>query len=194
MNYKHDKADVINKGMRLFWEKGYHSLGVDEICRETGMTKGAFYNAFKSKEQFLLTTIENYGDYIVALLQSLLAKSDAKALDRLLHLYKEMLDAQTVNNHIGCLVNNTMSELGILNATVASATAGQFNRFLNAIEPTVQEAQEDHDLTDALDSAMLTRIIHTTFFGVLTTSKTTKTSGYTVMETLLHSLKSTSDD
>ncbi|MEM8510158.1 MAG: TetR/AcrR family transcriptional regulator [Bacteroidota bacterium] len=194
MNYKHNKEDVITKGMHLFWAKGYHNLGVDAICRETGMTKGAFYNAFKSKEQFLLTTIENYGNLITAHLQNELANCETKAFDRLLHLYKGMLEAQPENNHIGCLVNNTMSELGILNSTVASATSYQFNKFLNVIEPTVKEAQQNQDLTQTIHSKLLTEIIHTTFFGVLTTSKTTKSSGYTIMETFLYALKNRSDE
>ena len=61
MNIKHDKEQVLKTGVDLFWIKGYHSLGVDEICKLTGMTKGAFYNAFKSKENFLLKAIEVYG-------------------------------------------------------------------------------------------------------------------------------------
>ena len=180
--------------MNLFWAKGYHNLGVDEICRETGMTKGAFYNSFKSKEQFLLTTIENYGNFIVEHLQNQLANPNTKAFDRLLALYKGMLEAQTQNNHIGCFVNNTMSELGTLNVAVASTTSDQFNKFLSVIEPTVREAQQNHDLTNTIDSKLLTEIIHTTFFGVLTTSKSTKTSGYTIMKTFLYSLKSITDE
>ena len=54
MNIKHDKENVLKTGLSLFCNKGYNSLGIDEICKVTGMTKGAFYNAFKSKEQFLI--------------------------------------------------------------------------------------------------------------------------------------------
>jgi TetR/AcrR family transcriptional repressor of nem operon len=189
MNYRHNKVKVINKGMKLFWAKGYHNLGVDEICRETGMTKGAFYNSFKSKEQFLLTTIEHYGSFITEHLKKQLTNSRLKAFDRLLSVYREMLETQPKNNHIGCFVNNTMSELGALNASIASTASDQFHKFLNTIEPTVKEAQENQDLTNTIDSYLLTEIIHTTFFGVLTTSKSTKTSGFTIMKTFLQSLK-----
>ena len=175
--------------MKLFWAKGYHNLGVDEICRETGMTKGAFYNSFKSKELFLLTTIENYGDFIVEYLQNQLANRNQKAFDKLLALYKGMLEAQSENKHIGCFVNNTMSELGTSNVAIASATSDQFIKFLSVIEPTVEEAQENRDLTNTINSKLLTEIIHTTFFGLLTTSKSTKTCSYAIMETLLFSLK-----
>lgn len=175
--------------MELFWAKGYHNLGVAEICRETGMTKGAFYNAFKSKENYLNSTIESYGNLISDHLEKRLTNSKLKAFDKLLFLYKELLDAQTKNKHIGCFVNNTMSEMGALNASIASATSDQFNKFLNTIEPTVREAQKDKDLCNTINSKLLTEIIHTTFFGLLTRSKSTKTSGSTVMTTFLNTLK-----
>ncbi len=189
MNYKHNREEVVKKGMELFWKKGYHNLGVDEICRETGMTKGAFYNSFKNKESFLLTTIENYGSFITDYLQKKLEHNELNAFDRLLALYEEMLDAQTENHHIGCYVNNTMSEMGALNMVIASTTSNQFNKFLNVIEPTVKAAQENSDLINTLDSKLLTKIIHTTFFGVLTTSKSSKTSGFSTMKAFLYSLK-----
>ncbi len=189
MNYKHDKEAVIRKGMELFWAKGFNNLGMVEICRETGMTKGAFYNAFKSKEFFLQTTIETYGNFIMDHLQNQLTKTKLKAFDKLSILYQELLDAQTKNNHIGCFVNNTMCEMGALNISIASATSEQFDKFVNTIEPTVREAQKDKDLTNSITSKLLTEIIHTTFFGLLTRSKSTKTSGSAVMTTFLNTLK-----
>ena len=175
--------------MELFWAKGFHNLGVDEICRETRMTKGAFYNAFKSKELFLLATIETYGNFITDHLQKQLTKTKLKAFDKLSNLYQELLDAQTKNNHIGCFVNNTMSEMGAVNTSIASATSDQFDKFLNTIEPTIREAQKDKDVSNAINSKLLAEIIHTTFFGLLTRSKSTKTSGSAVMITFLNILK-----
>jgi len=186
MNYKHNKELVIKKGMELFWNKGYHNLGVDKICKETGMTKGAFYNSFKSKESFLLTTIETYGLIIIKHLETQLSTKQ-KAFDKLLHLYKEMLENQT--NYKGCLVNNMMSEMAIYSASVSSLTQTQFNNFVKTIEPTVKKAQEENDLTTTLDSTILTELIHTTFFGLLTRSRSTKTSCSDLMESFLFTLK-----
>lgn len=189
MNYKHNKELVIKKGIELFWTKGYHNLGVDQICRETGMTKGAFYNSFKSKELFLLTTIESYGILITNYLQTHLSNDKQNAFDKLLTLYKEMLQSQTENNYKGCLVNNMMSEMAVSSTSVSSLTESQFNKFVKTIEPTVKKAQQDNDLTNSINSMLLTELIHTTFFGLLTRSKSTKTSGLVLMESFLYTLK-----
>lgn len=188
MNHKHDKELVIEKGMELFWTKGYHNLGVDHICKETGMTKGAFYNSFKSKESFLLTTIESYGLLITNHLQKLLS-TNGKAFDKILALYQEMLDSQMESNFKGCLVNNMMSEMGVLNTSVAEITESQFKQFVKTIEPTVKKAQEENDLIDSMDSMLLAELIHTTFFGLLTRAKSTKNAGTTLMKSFLYTLK-----
>ena len=164
-------------------------MGVDKICRETGMTKGAFYNSFKSKEQLLLTTIVNYGNFIAKHLQNQLSGNTRKSFQGLLALYKGMLEAQIENNRMGCFVNNAMSGLGALNTAVASTTAEQFDKFLDTIEPTVREAQQNQELTDSINSKVLTKIMPTTFYGVLTTSKSTKISGYSIIERFMYTLK-----
>ena len=189
MNQRHNRELVIAKGIDLFWGKGFHNLGVDEICRETGMTKGAFYNAFKSKEQFLLTTLEAYGDLIETHLGSQLQKGNTKAFTKLKRLYKSMLESQEENNFKGCLVNNTMSEMGALNQTVSNLTAIQFERFVKAIEPTVREAQIQGDLDKAIPSSQLSEIIHTAFFGFLTRSKSANSDTATLMIKFLNTIK-----
>lgn len=50
------KARLIESGMKLFAEKGYHNTSVQEIVVEAGISKGAFYLYFKSKEDFMATS------------------------------------------------------------------------------------------------------------------------------------------
>lgn len=189
MNYKHDKEIVINKGMNLFWFNGYHNLGIDRICRETGMTKGAFYNSFKGKENFLLVIIEAYGKLISSHLQKQLSDLSRSPIERLHNLYTEMLRAQPESDYRGCLVNNMMSEMGVLNPAVAAVASAQFEKFVKIIEPTVLQAQQNGELDKSINSKLMTEIIHTTFFGILTRSKSTKTLHLNIITDFLNLLK-----
>lgn len=176
--------------MNLFWLNGYHNLGINTICQETGMTKGAFYNSFQSKEDFLIATLNFYADMILAHLKNHLEDEKLNAFDRLVSLYKNMLVAQKKNGYKGCYVNNIMSELGTLNDSVSELLDIHFDRFLKVIEPTVKAAQINGELTDAVNSYQLSEIIHTTFFGFLTRSKSTRKSSHLLMTSFLNSLKS----
>lgn len=189
MNYKHDKEIVINKGMNLFWLNGYHNLGIDKICKETGMTKGAFYNSFKGKENFLLVVIEAYGNLISSHLQKQLSDLSIPPIDRLYKLYTDMLIVQPESEYRGCLVNNMMSELGALNPVVADVASAQFEKFVDIIESTVLQAQQNGELDKSLNSKRMTEIIHITFFGILTRSKSTKTLHLNIITDFLNLLK-----
>lgn len=192
MNIKHDKEQVLKKGLGLFCNRGYNSLGVDELCKVTGMTKGAFYHAFKSKENFLLQGLKVYGEITVKRLTGQLSKENNKpqAIDRLKDLYDSMFDAQPKVNFMGCMVNNMMSELGSNNPAVGSAATIEFNSFIEVIEPCVKEAQEDGDLSSSIDSKTLTELLHSTFYGALTRSKSMQdhTPGKLMMQALFKTL------
>ncbi len=193
MNIKHDKEQVLKTGLGLICNKGYNSLGVDEICKVTGMTKGAFYNAFKSKENFLLEGLKVYGEMTVKRLTRQLSKESNKplAIDRLKDLYDAMFEAQPKNNFMGCMVNNIMSELGSNNHTAGRVAAIEFNSFVEAIEPCVKEAQGDGDLMVSIDSKTLTELLHSTFYGALTITKSMQNhiQGKRMMQTLLNTLQ-----
>jgi TetR/AcrR family transcriptional repressor of nem operon len=192
MNIKHDREKVLRKGVELFWCKGYNNLGVEEICRTTGMTKGAFYNAFKSKENFLLSCIESYGVMNTGYLVKQLAIDKGKAIDNILKMYITMLKKQPKDNFSGCLTNNIMSEIGSINKVIGNATANSFESLLNVIEPFVQKAQKEGDISSTLSSKEVTELIHSTFFGVLTRIKSTMDAekSITTMTLLIKSLKS----
>jgi TetR/AcrR family transcriptional repressor of nem operon len=192
MNIKHNRDKVLESGVQLFWQKGYHPLGVDEICKTTGMTKGAFYNAFKSKEHFLLSCIQSYGYMNVKHITKELNSKKEKAIDRILNMYINMFKSQPDRNYTGCMTNNIMSEIGSASDLVSQATAVAFENLLNVIEPAVQEAQDDGDISSAISSKLIVELIHTTFFGALTRAKSTKDfkTGIDTMTLLIKSLKS----
>jgi len=192
VNQKHDKEKVVQIGLRLFCSKGYHNVGLDEICKSTGMTKGAFYNAFESKENFLLETLDNFGkSNTERILKVLAPDSKTKAIDRLEQFYLDMLKHQPNVNFMGCMVNNTMSELGALNERVGKTTAEGFEKIINAVEPTVKLAQQEGDLRADFDSKEIATLLHSTFYGVLTRAKSLGNceTGIRTMELLFINLK-----
>ncbi|MEH7335741.1 helix-turn-helix domain-containing protein [Neobacillus drentensis] len=49
---------IIEAGMKLFASKGFSSTSIQEIATESGISKGAFYLHFKSKDELLLAILE----------------------------------------------------------------------------------------------------------------------------------------
>lgn len=55
---------LIESGMKLFAEKGYHKTSIQEIASAAGVSKGAFYLYFQSKEDFIRTAFHYYHQQI----------------------------------------------------------------------------------------------------------------------------------
>ena len=45
-----NRQQILSTAARLFRENGIHATGVDSISRSAGVTHGAFYSQFESKE------------------------------------------------------------------------------------------------------------------------------------------------
>jgi AcrR family transcriptional regulator len=55
---------IIKSGMKLFAQKGFSSTSIQEIATESGISKGAFYLHFKSKDDLLLAILAYIFDTI----------------------------------------------------------------------------------------------------------------------------------
>lgn len=51
---------ILIQAMRIFLEKGYHGTSIDDITRAAGLTKGALYWHFSSKEDLLKRIVEEF--------------------------------------------------------------------------------------------------------------------------------------
>lgn len=48
------KCKIIRESMKLFEEHSFDEITVDMICRQCGLSKGAFYHHFKTKEELVV--------------------------------------------------------------------------------------------------------------------------------------------
>jgi len=51
---------ILNQAMRLFLDKGYHGTSIDDITQSAGITKGALYWYFDSKESLLRRILKEF--------------------------------------------------------------------------------------------------------------------------------------
>lgn len=49
------KEKILNTAIKLFKEKDFGKVSIDEICDECGVTKGSFYHHYKSKNDLLIS-------------------------------------------------------------------------------------------------------------------------------------------
>ncbi len=64
------KGDIIKVTAKLFSQKSFHDVKMDEIAEELGIAKGTIYLYFKSKEKLYLEILEESYKAIEALLEN----------------------------------------------------------------------------------------------------------------------------
>ena len=77
------RKSLMRAGLVHLTERGYSSVGVDEILRASGVAKGSFYYHFGSKAAFGSALIDAYHTYFAAKLAAWFERPDLAPLDRL---------------------------------------------------------------------------------------------------------------
>jgi TetR/AcrR family transcriptional repressor of nem operon len=78
------RTRLIDSAMRAIRAQGYAATSVDDICREAGLTKGAFFHHFESKEDLAVAAAAHFSDMAVRLFGKAPYRQLADPLDRLL--------------------------------------------------------------------------------------------------------------
>lgn len=54
------RSRILESASKLFSNRGYNKASVDEICAEAGISKGAFYHHFESKQALFLALLDGW--------------------------------------------------------------------------------------------------------------------------------------
>ena len=73
------KARILQAAQQLFASGGYDATGVAEICKTAGVSKGAFYHHYPSKQAVFLALLENWLATLDGQMGPLLEGSDSVA-------------------------------------------------------------------------------------------------------------------
>ena len=106
---------LMRAGLVHLTERGYSSVGVDEILRASGVAKGSFYYHFGSKAAFGCALIDAYHTYFAAKLAAWFERPDLAPLDRLRGFIADAeLGMAQHGFRRGCLIGNLGQEMASL--------------------------------------------------------------------------------
>lgn len=82
---------ILDTAARLFTEKGYEKASLQDIINETGLSKGAIYHHFASKEEIFVRICERIGEENSAVLLKIRNDKTLNGCDKLKTLFKTAL-------------------------------------------------------------------------------------------------------
>ena len=102
---KHER--ILNESIRLFRERGFSGVSVDEVMKSAGLTHGPFYNHFVSKEALMAETLTHEMQRFIGHLDSLPATEEGKAQYADHYLSEEHMN----DRGMGCAIAALASEV-----------------------------------------------------------------------------------
>jgi len=87
-NHQERRTEIIQTASSLFQKLGYQNTSVNLIIETLGISKGAFYHYFKSKEQLVDALVEMFVEEVIAVVQPIVERHDIDAVTKLNLFYK----------------------------------------------------------------------------------------------------------
>ena len=131
------RAKLIESAQGSMLAKGYSATGVDDICRDAGVSKGSFYHQFASKEELAIAAL---GDFYEAGLRKLLAIDVTGVAPERQAL--AFFDAVAKQGHDfwdnGCLLGSLASEMALSSPALQAEVSRLFSQTAAALEPLLE--------------------------------------------------------
>lgn len=90
------KDHILKVALSLFLQKNYKEVTMRELVEKSGLSKGAFYHYFNSKEQLFLEVVKSCTDFIYIIFSQL----DQSSLYNFYHSYADNLNKRGQDSFI----------------------------------------------------------------------------------------------
>ncbi|PTR28982.1 TetR family transcriptional regulator [Rhodococcus sp. OK519] len=153
------RQQIVNGAAEMFDRVGYERASLAEIVELSGITKGALYFHFKSKDELATVVIDEQHAISMKAVESIMS-SGAPALDRLVMLCYEMGRQ---------MVEDPIVRAGIRLTLEMSADGGPrrpYADWIDACEEVSRAGIEEGDVVETVEPSELGRFIVGAFTGV----------------------------
>ena len=166
------RAKLIEAAINMIRERGYSASSLDDLCAWAGVSKGAFYYHFASKDALATAALEQWSKTTGAIFASADYLKQADPLDRLIgyvQFRKEILAGQAAQ--FSCLAGTLVQEVHLSHPIIRSAACESIFDHLAFVETMIAGAKLRHAPDAAWHPATLSRHIHAVLQGAFILAK-----------------------
>lgn len=156
---------ILSSAERLFASKGFNGTSMNDIVSESGLSKGAIYSHFESKERLFLSLWERQTTIGIEQLRQMFSPEDT-AVDKLLKVAEV-----TMVSSCNCPQEVVRIQLEFMIAASRMAALGpdlqkRYETIHRFIVDIVEEGIKNGEFKSDIDSRSLTSLLFATFEGL----------------------------
>lgn len=142
---------IVQAATQFLISRSYYGATISTIATEVGLTKGAIYHHFRSKEELVLVIVKRVKlSWFQSVGKEVLLKSKSvDQLETLILLHSKFLK----NDPTMCLVlSNLMSELELLSEDIMIEIKEIYSEMLSFIQNIIEKGQKNNEFRNDLDA------------------------------------------
>jgi TetR/AcrR family transcriptional regulator, transcriptional repressor for nem operon len=140
------RAKLLDAALKLMRQRGYDAVAVDDLCREAGVTKGAFFHHFKSKEALAVAATEYWTEVTGQIFASAPYQLLNDPLDRLLayiDFRAQLLQGRTLPEST-CLLGTLAQEKFDSSPAIRDACLAGIHAHADTVAEMIAAAKKRH--------------------------------------------------
>lgn len=142
------RTKLLDAALSIVRRKGFAATSVDELCKEAGVTKGAFFHHFDSKEALGVAAADHWSETTGAMFAAAPYHQIADPVERVLgyiQLRRDLLDGEEAE--YTCLVGTMVQEAYTSNPAIRDACKTSIFGHAETLEDDIQAAIVARGLT-----------------------------------------------
>lgn len=141
------KRKLLDAALAMIRTRGYSATTVDELCATAGVTKGAFFHHFKSKEELAVAAAQHWSEMTGALFAGAPYHDHADPLNRVLGYVafrKALLQGDV--SEFTCLVGTMVQEAYETAPAIRDACERSISGHARTLEADIEAAMRDRNM------------------------------------------------
>ena len=142
------RSKLLDAALRIIRTKGYAATSVEELCEAAGVTKGAFFHHFKTKEDLAIAAADYWSEMTGALFATAPYQRSSDPLDRVfgyLDFRRQILNGSL--REITCLAGTLVQETYDSHPAIREACDASISGHAAKLAADIDDAIERHRIS-----------------------------------------------
>lgn len=166
------RQKLVSATRNLILRQGFSATGVDEICAEAGVTKGAFFHHFKTKEEIGQAALADWAAFGMALYADARAEPARSPLDHVHRFFDIMIGFVAASSPLTCVVGIMSQEMAVANPALRETCSVYLGDWAGFARQLLDEAKAVQPPRTDFDSEDVAWFLNSLWQGSMLVAKT----------------------
>jgi AcrR family transcriptional regulator len=146
------RQQILEKNFHSIWLNGYQGTRTDKVIEGLGITKGAFYHYFASKQALGYAVVDEIIAPMFVNTWKVLESTEGNPIEQINKVLRGMINNTPAEQVVlGCPLNNLMQEMSPLDDGFRIRFQEIINQLRIFIEDALRRGQDNNTVTNTID-------------------------------------------